>query len=786
MKFFVRIAVALLAALIIIPAIPILPQAYAAEAELRGVWVSTVYNLDYPNKKTANADTLRAQADRIIANCKSMGMNAIFLQVRPSSDAFYKSEIFPWSKYLTGDQEIAPSDGFDPLKYWVEKAHENGIELHAWINPFRVAMSDADYNSLTASHIAKTNTDWVVKHTNGQYYLDPGISEVRQLIIKGAEEIIANYQVDGIHLDDYFYPAASFDDAETYAAYGKDFSDIGDWRRNNINSLISSLKKLTEQADREIEFGVSVGGIWANAADVEGGSETGGNQTYSAHFADSREWVRQGWVDYICPQIYWNIGHSLADYKTLVNWWAQTVDGSGVKLYIGMADYQAGNDNPESSWYGIEEIKRQIELNRGISEVTGEIHFRYKFLAENQELFNYYNEIYSGLSYGVESEPEKELFGHKAYMHGSNNKFKPDGRLTRAEAAILFARLMTDKEGNLLFDEKASYAASFSDVDSKAWYANAIGFMEQYKVLGGYPNGTFMPERTISRAEFTAVVARFEKTEIAGTAATKFNDVDQTHWAVGYIASATEKGYISGYGDGSFKPENQITRAETVKIVNRMLDRSPDKKYIDGNSGVNGFTDVTAKHWAYYEIMEATYEHEYSWSGDSEVWDDDGKAPMIPYVSDTFKFVFPELITTDPLQPLDLTRIQSIALHHMAHPTADFKTVEKWHLDQGWRAFGYNFFIDFKGNVHVGRGWNLGAGVANKNSVIISIGFQGDYEDTNKTMPAAQYNAGVELIKWISQRVPSVVDVGGHGDYGSTLCPGKYFPLEKMKTDAGF
>ncbi len=782
MNFLKRIAAAVFVAVLAVQMFSAVPSAKAAQAEMRAVWVSTIYGLDYPNNTTTNPQELMEQADMIIANTKAMGMNAIILQVRPSADAFYKSDLFPWSKYLTGSQNVAPEDEFDPLEYWVEKAHENGLELHAWINPFRVAVSEEDYNSLSDNNPARINPQWVVEH-DGQYYFNPGIQDVRELIAHGAEEIIDNYRVDGIHLDDYFYPASSFSDEDTYAQYGDGFEDIGDWRRDNINKLVSSLSQVADRKDREIKFGISVAGIWANAKNMDGGSDTGGNQSYFSSYADSREWVKREWVDYICPQIYWYIGHSLADYETLANWWAQTVADTDVSLYIGMADYQAGSSDAASPWYGIEEIKRQTELNRSIPEITGEVHFRYKFLAENEDLYLYYRKLYGGEGYSAYKE--KNFITHAAYMQGSKNKFKPDGKLTRAEAAILFARLMTDEDGKATFDENSNYKTSFKDVAPNVWYADAVGFMEEHKVISGYSDGTYLPDKTITRAEFAAIVARFEGAETE-TEKTDFQDVSEEHWAAGYIASAVEKGYISGYGDGIFKPENQITRAETVKIVNRMLGRNPDKGYIDSAPGVNAFTDITAKHWAYYEVMEATYEHKCEANDGIEKWDDSGEKPMIPYISDTFKFVLPDLITTDPLVPLDLSKIEGLALHHMAHPTADFKTVEKWHLNQGWRAFGYNFWIDFKGNVYVGRGWNVGAGVANHNSTLISIGFQGDYEDTNKKMPTAQYKAGIELIKWIAERVPSIKEIGGHGDYNATLCPGKYFPLEKMRREAGF
>ena len=791
MKNFARIMAFFLAMTMIVPMAAKLPAAQAAEADFRAVWVSTIFHLDYPNSATTDASVLKDQADQIIKNCKEMGMNTIILQVRPSSDSLYPSTIYPWSKYLTGAQGQAPSDNFDPLEYWVTKAHESGLKLHAWINPFRVASTEAEFNTLTATHPAKEHPDWVVQHTDGKYYFNPGIPDVRKLVVSGVEEIIANYMVDGIHLDDYFYPDATFADSATYAQYGTGYTGLDEWRRNNIDELISELRQTILRSGGSIQFGVSPAGIWANQSSKPEGSATNGNQTYFSHFADTRKWVQQGWLDYICPQIYWHIGNSAADYNTLVNWWADTVRGTGVALYIGMADYQAGNSDPASPWYGTAEIERQIALNRAVPEVTGEVHFRYQFLVENTALKEYYTRIYNG---GETQEtppddtaipPDPSLPTHQAYMEGSNGKFKPEGRLTRAEAAMLFARLKTNPAGESLFDPNTNYTSTFVDIKQGEWYASAVGFTEQYKILAGYSDKTYRPNQTITRAEFAALVARFENADAKATT-DRFADVPETHWANPYIASAVEKGYIAGYGDGSFQPESPITRAETVKIINKMLGRTPDTAYIDQHPSINVFTDLNSSHWAYYEVMEASHTHYYEQANGGESWQDSSSANDIPFISDTFDFVFPDLITTAPLEPLDLTKVDSIALHHMAHPTADFKTVEKWHLDQGWRAFGYNFWIDFEGNVYVGRGWNLGAGVANQNGHILSIGFQGDYEEVNKAMPDAQYKAGVELIKWISARVPSVKQVAGHGDFNATLCPGKYFPMDAMCKDSGF
>ena len=348
-----------LAALLVFCLMALPLSAFAGEAKpFRGVWVSTVYNLDYPSSATTDASKLKAEADTILDNCKSMGMTAIILQVRPSGDALYPSNIYPWSKYLTGSQGTAPSGGFDPLQYWIDGAHSRGMELHAWLNPYRVTKGgESEWNSLSSTNPAKQHPEWTVKYSDGNYYLNPGLPEVRQLVIDGAVEIVQNYDVDGIHLDDYFNDAI-------------------------------------HKADPSVSFGVSPAGIWANKSSNSLGSATSGNQTYSAHYADTRKWVKEGWLDYICPQVYWYIGQSNANYEVLANWWADVVSGTDVKLYMGMADYKAGETSTSSPWYGIAAIQDQMALNQTIPEIDGEIHFRYKFLLSVSGLQSYYTNVH--------------------------------------------------------------------------------------------------------------------------------------------------------------------------------------------------------------------------------------------------------------------------------------------------------------------------------------------------------------------------------------------------------
>lgn len=349
----------------------------SASGEMRGVWVSSVYNLDYPSSPTTDPDKLKAEADEILDNCVKWGLNAVFLQVRPSGDALYKSDLFPWSKYLTGSVGTAPQDGFDPLEYWVEAAHKRGLELHAWINPYRITRSkDTEWNSLPSTHPAKMNPDWVVKYSDGNYYFDPGIPEVRDLVTRGAVEIVQNYDVDGLHMDDYFYPGTDFNDAATYQKYGSSFSNIADFRRDSVNQLVAQLDTAVHNIDPDIQFGISPSGIWANKSTDPRGSDTNGSEHYVSSYADSLYWIENGLVDYIIPQIYWEIGHKLADFVTLADWWNDAVAGSDVHLYIGMGAYRCA-DNPTGVWTTTDPLFDSLAYLENKDNVGGCVFFRY-------------------------------------------------------------------------------------------------------------------------------------------------------------------------------------------------------------------------------------------------------------------------------------------------------------------------------------------------------------------------------------------------------------------------
>ena len=363
-----------------IMSIPI--SAQAAEEKkvtpMRGVWVSTVYNLDYPTKKTISESELKKQADEILDNALETGLNTVFLQVRPSGDAFYKSDIFPWSHWLTGEQGKAPENNFDPLEYWVDEAHERGLELHAWINPYR-ASRGLTWEQLDENNPAKLNPEWVEQYSDGNYYYNPALEEVRQLIVDGALEIVNNYDVDGLHLDDYFYPGQDFNDSEEYAKYGGDFSNIADWRRDNVNKMVAMLDEELHKADKDIQFGISPAGIWANKSTDPRGSDTRGNQSYVSSYADSLAWIEAGTIDYIMPQIYWEIGQSAADFATLVDWWIDNTQGTDVKLYIGLAAYKCHDATPPT-WSSTKPLMDSLEYMSQKNGIYGEVYFRYQSL----------------------------------------------------------------------------------------------------------------------------------------------------------------------------------------------------------------------------------------------------------------------------------------------------------------------------------------------------------------------------------------------------------------------
>lgn len=397
----------------------LIPAAYAAQPAqdgMRGVWVSSVANIDYPSQQGLSADQLKSEADTILNNIAAMGLNTVFLQVRPSADALYQSALFPWSRYVSGTTGQAPDGDFDVLAYWVEGAHSRGLQLHAWLNPYRITRDGKEeLDALPETSPAKQHPEWVVEY-EGNYYFNPGLPAVQQLVVDGAAEIVRNYDVDGIHLDDYFYPGTDFNDAAAYARYGEDFDDIGDWRRDNVNTLIASLDETVHAINPELSFGVSPAGIWDNKADNPKGSDTNGRSSYREIYCDSVEWVKRGTVDYICPQLYWSIGYEIADFEVLVDWWQDIVSTSDVALYIGIGAYRAAEAEPGDVWYGTAELERQLDMLDNSIDIQGEVFFSYASLMEAQGCSDFLTAHYAEKDDGIPPDDITEDTGKQATL----------------------------------------------------------------------------------------------------------------------------------------------------------------------------------------------------------------------------------------------------------------------------------------------------------------------------------------------------------------------------------
>ncbi len=351
--------------------------------QLRGAWIATVGNWDWPSSPGLPAARQKAELAALLDHAADLRLNAVYFQVRPAADTLYASPYEPWSQYLTGRQGGDP--GYDPLEFAVTEAHRRNLELHAWMNPYRVS-SQTDPRALVPSHPARQHPDWVVSYGGALYY-NPGLPAVREFVTGVVTDVARRYDVDGIHFDDYFYPypvpgAAPFDDDTAFRRYAAGFTNRPDWRRDNVNQLIAGLAHAIPAVKPHLKWGISPFGIWRNAASDPRGSATSGLQSFDDTYSDSRRWVLEGWLDYITPQLYWSIGFPEAGYDKLVPWWAEVANGSGVQLSIGQAAYKIGSSSPPA-WLEPGEMPSHLALNRSYPAVAGDVYFEISALMDD-------------------------------------------------------------------------------------------------------------------------------------------------------------------------------------------------------------------------------------------------------------------------------------------------------------------------------------------------------------------------------------------------------------------
>lgn len=349
--------------------------------EFRGVWVATVDNIDWPSRGNYSSDAQKAEFIKLLDMHQRNGMNAMIVQIRPCTDAFYPSQYEPWSAWLTGVQGQPPSPYYDPLAFMIAETHKRNMVFHAWMNPYR-AEFNLNEDLTSATHITRLHPEWFVTYGDKKYF-DPGNREAQQYVVDVVTDVVKRYAVDAIHFDDYFYPypleGKKFPDDATYQLYGKGMKKE-DWRRSNTDSIITHLYAAIKKENDSCLFGISPFGVWRNIdRDPVNGSRTNGSlSNYDNLYADILLWLKNGWIDYVTPQLYWEFNHRQAPFNTLLEWWGKHTYGK--QCYIGIGMYKAGSN---AAWRDKKLLPQQIEAIRRTPNIQGMAFFSSKTFESN-------------------------------------------------------------------------------------------------------------------------------------------------------------------------------------------------------------------------------------------------------------------------------------------------------------------------------------------------------------------------------------------------------------------
>ncbi len=354
--------------------------------EMRGAWIATVANIDWPTTKGNKSEVQKQELILLLDSLYRQGINAVIFQCRPTGDALYKSDIEPWSEWLTGTQGECPKNDFDPLETVVEEAHKRGMEVHAWINPYRVTNSEKAV--LSKEHLYYKKPELFVQY-GGKMYFNPGLKDTKKHLLRVLKDIVLRYDVDALHLDDYFYPypvnGKDFPDDETFKKNPKGFKNKGDWRRDNVNQTVKRIHEMLQETKPWVQFGISPFGVWRNASKDNRGSKTkAGITNYDDLYADVLLWAKEGWIDYIAPQLYWEIGKKEADYAIVARWWRENIPTS-CHLYFGL--YASGLEvNFPKAWKTPNELVRQMRFNNEESvDIDGLFFYSTRYFLRNPQ-----------------------------------------------------------------------------------------------------------------------------------------------------------------------------------------------------------------------------------------------------------------------------------------------------------------------------------------------------------------------------------------------------------------
>ena len=348
--------------------------------EFRGAWIATVDNIDWPSKGNYQTDSQKVEFTRMLDMLQKAGINAAIVQIRPAADAFYPSQYEPWSEWLTGHQGRPPAPYYDPLAFMIEEVHKRGMEFHAWCNPYRAEFA-INKSSISPTHITRLHPEWFLTYGTTRYF-DPGNKEVQQYVVQVIRDIVSRYPIDALHFDDYFYPyripGREFPDDSSFARYGSGMSRE-DWRRSNVDSIIVQLSHAIKDGNRFCRFGISPFGVWRNQdKDPEGSATAAGQTSYDDLYANILLWLKNGWIDYVVPQIYWEFTQPHAPYQVLLDWWSK--HSYGRQCYIGLGMYKAG---VSAAWRDKTLLPREIDSLRRKPEVQGAVYFSAKSITHN-------------------------------------------------------------------------------------------------------------------------------------------------------------------------------------------------------------------------------------------------------------------------------------------------------------------------------------------------------------------------------------------------------------------
>ncbi len=373
--------------LILLLLLPYLVNAqYSPKRETRAAWIATVDNIDWPSKPGLPVEQQKEEMIHLLDALQSYHLNTVVFQIRPATDAFYASPYEPWSQWLSGKQGVGPNPAYDPLTFTISECRKRGIEIHAWFNPYR-AVFDVKKTITDPNHITNQHPEWFLTYGENKYF-DPGLPQTRDYVAKVISDVVRRYDIDAIHLDDYFYPYkiahVDFPDGNSFSQYPRNFSkeQKEDWRRENVDLIIKQIHDSIRTIKPWVQFGIAPFGVWRNSNKDSTGSKTkAGVTNYDDLYADILKWQKEGWIDYVTPQLYWYIGKKVADYAVLCDWWSHNTYGS--QLFIGQAPYLIDRQSKDKAWRSSKEIIRQVNLLRNYPTIQGSMYFSAKYFLTN-------------------------------------------------------------------------------------------------------------------------------------------------------------------------------------------------------------------------------------------------------------------------------------------------------------------------------------------------------------------------------------------------------------------